>query len=263
MSNLSLSAASDETGAFFRREAGIIMTVAFATFGLGLLMVELLTPAPDASSTVEPGAWMLWLIPAGLLGILGQLTISLLVLTPGSSVREALGGALRRLPVVLAVILLLAAAAGAAVTLFSLLGGLAAVAAGAGIEGASVFVMLMLALFFLWGTSRLFLIWPLIADHVSGPVGAIRQAWGLSRGHGWRFLSVILAFSIVYLVSIGAGRVGFGSLFLILGKLIGSEGIARFLAALAVALIGTLLQAIWAVFVTQLYRRVAVSSNGI
>src|SRR3546814_13865994 len=98
MSNLSLSSVSDDTGAFFRREAGLVMTVAFATFGLGLLLVELMTPDPAAGGQVTPGNWMLWLVPAALLGIVGQLTISLLVLTPGTSGRESMGVGRRRLP---------------------------------------------------------------------------------------------------------------------------------------------------------------------
>ena len=261
MSNISLSAVSDDTGAFFRREAGLILTVAFATFGLGSLMVELLAPAAPASGEVEAGNWMLWLIPAALLGILGQLTISVLVLTPGSSVREAIAGAFRRVPTIFGVTLLLFAAAAIALTLFTLLGGAVAVAAGAGMDAATVLILLLLAGFALWATSRLLLVWPLIADRPVGPIAAIREAWRLSRGHGWRFLSVILGFSILYVVAIGAGRVGFGSLFLLLGRAIDSEGVARFLAAFAVAVIGTLLQAMWAVFVTQLYRR--MPSNGV
>src|SRR3546814_6805261 len=100
MSNLSLSSVSDDTGAFFRREARLVMTVAFATFGLGLLLVELMTPDADAGGQVTPGNWMLWLVPAALLGIVGQLTLSLLVLTPGTSAKEAMGAGLRLLPTV-------------------------------------------------------------------------------------------------------------------------------------------------------------------
>src|SRR3546814_9790977 len=130
MSNLSLSSVSDDTGAFFRREAGLVMTVAFATFGLGLLLVELMTPDPAAGGQVTPGNWMLWLVPAALLGIVGQLTISLLVLTPGTSVREAMGAGLRRLPTVLLVTLVLGLVAGIAIALFTVVGGAIAVVAG-------------------------------------------------------------------------------------------------------------------------------------
>lgn len=262
MSNLSLSGVTDETGAFFRREAGLVMTIAFATFGLGLLLVELMTPDPAATGQVTPGGWMLWLVPAVLLGIVGQLTISLLVLTPGASVREAMGGGLRRIPTVLLVTLVLAVAAGVAIALFTLLGGAVAIAVGIGINGATLLVSLLLGLFLLWATARLLLIWPLIAERAPGPVEAIRGAWRVSKGHAWRFAAAVMAFMLVYLVVVGAARLGFGSIFLIVGGAIGSDALARFLPALAVAAIGAVLQALWAVFITQLYRRVSGDTSG-
>lgn len=262
MSNLSLSSVSDDTGAFFRREAGLVMTVAFATFGLGLLLVELMTPDPAAGAQVTPGNWMLWLVPAALLGIVGQLTISLLVLTPGTSVREAMGAGLRRLPTVLLVTLILGIAAGVAVALFTLLGGVLAAVAGMGIGGATILITILLGGFMLWAASRLLLIWPLIAERAPRPLDSIRGAWRLSRGRAWRFAAALLAFTLVYLVVLGAARLGFGSLFLIVGQAIGSEALARFLPALAVAAIGAGLQAVWAVFVTQLYRRVSEATTG-
>ncbi|HEY9554222.1 hypothetical protein [Allosphingosinicella sp.] len=262
MSNLSLSSVSDDTGAFFRREAGLVMTVAFATFGLGLLLVELMTPDPAAGGQVTPGNWMLWLVPAALLGIVGQLTISLLVLTPGTSVREAMGAGLRRLPTVLLVTLVLGLVAGIAIALFTVVGGAIAVVAGMAIGGATALVSFLLGAFILWGAARLLLIWPLIAERAPGAVDSVRGAWRLSRGHAWRFAAAVLAFMLVYVVVVGAARFGFGSLFVIVGQAIGSEALARFLPALAVAAIGAGLQAVWAVFITQLYRGVSEGTTG-
>src|SRR3546814_17985349 len=122
MSNLSLSSVSDDTGAFFRREAGLVMTVAFATFGLGLLLVELMTPDPAAGGQVTPGNRLLWLVPAALLWIVGHLTISLLVLTPGTTVREALGAGMRPLPTVRLGTLVLGLGAGLRLPLFPVRG---------------------------------------------------------------------------------------------------------------------------------------------
>src|SRR3546814_10855643 len=67
---------------------------------------------------------------------------------------------------------------------------------------------------------------------------------------------------LVYVVVVGAARFGFGSLFVIVGQAIGSEALARFLPALAVAAIGAGLQAVWAVFITQLYRGVSEGTTG-
>src|SRR3546814_20956857 len=107
-----------------------------------------MTPDPAAGGQVTPGNWMLWLVPAALLGIVGQLTISLLVLTPGTSVREAMGAGLRRLPTVLQVPLVLGLLAGTATALFTLVGGAIPVVPGIATGGATALVHFLIAAYF-------------------------------------------------------------------------------------------------------------------
>ena len=64
MPRISLNGASEAATRFFRREAGIVMPVAFATFGLGMLLVTLAAPPPGEDGQLQHGPWMLAMIPA-------------------------------------------------------------------------------------------------------------------------------------------------------------------------------------------------------
>lgn len=262
MPKISLNGASEQATGFFRREAGIVLPVAFATFGLGMLLVTLVTPASPAPEQVEPGAWMLAVIPAALAGVIGQLAISLLVLRPGVSVGEALRGAFGRLPRALVVVLLIMVAAMAGMLVLSLVLGLVAYATGASTISLTTLAVLLVTLAMIWFAARLLLVWPMLADREQGAVPTFRAAWALSKGSSGRLVAALVLFGLVYVVVTGAVQLVFGSIFLLLGRAIGADAAAAFLAAVIVALVASALQALWAVFVTFLYRGVAGSTNG-
>jgi hypothetical protein len=255
MSKVSLGAAAEQTKSFMRREGGLVLPVAFATFGLALILIALVTPEPAAGGKVEPGLWSLAIIPLMFLAMIGQLSISYLVLRPGGSVRDALAGAVARLPTALAVILLLVAAIAAAGLLLILVMGLAAVAMGATPEMAAALGATAAIIVLLFLGARLLMAWPLIADRRSGPVSTLKEAFALSKGRVWKFLALTFAFGLVYVTFTGAAQLGLGSLLLIFGKLLGAEGAAAFLTAVAVALLGAAIQAVWAVLLANIYRQ--------
>lgn len=261
MPKLSLNAASEEATRFFRREAAILLPVAFATFGLGMLLITLVTPATPADGQVEPGAWMLAIIPVGLIAIIGQLAISAMVLRPGASVGEALRSAFARLPQALLIVLLIVAAAMAGALVISLVLGVVAVATGASTLSLTALAVILLLAAMIWFAARLLLIWPLLADSGAGAVAAFRSAWRLSKGSTGRLLAALVAFGLVYVVLTGAVQLVFGSLFLIVGRAVGGEGVAGLLAAVVVAIVASALQALWAVFVTCLYRAAAPTTG--
>lgn len=255
MSSLSLSAAAEQTRSFLRREAGLVLPIAFATFGIALIIVALAAPEASADGRVQPGLWSLALFPMIFLGVVGQLAISYLVLRPGASVRDALGAAMLRLPTALALILLMMAAVAVVALLLGLITGFALLA-GAGVNALSMVLALGLAGFGLWLGARLLLLWPLIADRREGAIASIRQSFALSRGHVWKFIVLMFAFGLVYVVVTGAVQLGLGSVLLILGRLLGAEGAAMFVAAIVTALLGAAIQAVWAVLLSNIYRQI-------
>lgn len=262
MSNLSLSGASDDASAFMRREAQLVMPVALATFGLSLLLLELVTPVQAPAREVELSPWMLWLIPASLLGFIGQLAISSLVLAGGCSVREALGLAMKRLPLVLAVVVIAGLVALLAVVLVAFAAGLVAALAGLGADATTMVMSALVMGLILWVAARLLLFWPVMADRGGRPLAVLKETWQLSKGRVGRFVAVLFAFALLYGILLSAARFAFGAIFLIAGRAVGSEEVGRFLAALAVALIASVVLAFWSIFVAQLYRRSAPATSG-
>jgi len=256
MSRVSLGAAAEQTKSFMRREAGLVLPVAFATFGIALILVALVTPEPAAAGErVKPGLWSLAIIPLMLLAMVGQLAISHLVLRPGASVREAFGAAMARLPTALGMLLLLFAIFAAAGLALILVMGVLAVALGAAAQAAAALAALAVILVLLFVGARLLMAWPLIVDRSAGPVATLQAAFALSKGFFWKFLLLTLAFALVYMILTGAVQLGLGSILLIFGKLVGAEGAAAFLTAIVVALLGAALQAAWAVLLAFVYRQ--------
>lgn len=261
MPRFSLNEASEEAARFFRREAAIILPIAFATFGIGMLLIALMTPEPPANGQVEPGAWMLALIPVGLVAILGQLAISALVLRPGASVGEALRAAFARMPRALLIVLTIIAAAMIGTVAVTLVLGVIAAATGAGALSLTVLAVVLIVTLMIWFAARLLLVWPMMIDRDQGAVATLRAAWRLSKGSTARLLAALITYGLVYVVVTGAIQLGFGAFFLIVGKALGAEGAARFLVAVVVAVAASALQAMWAVFLTCLYRAAAPTSG--
>lgn len=262
MPKLSLNQASEQAGRFFRRETVLVLPVAFATFGLGALLLALVTPAAPANGQPPLGPWLLAFIPVVLAGLIGQFAIALLVLRPGISVGEALRGALAALPRALLVLLLLWVAAVVLLVGAMIVLGLIAIASGVNATSLTVATAILVFVMLLGVAGRMLLIWPMLADREAGAVATVRAAFALGKGGTARLIVALLAFLLVYSVVTGAARFLFGSVLLLIGRLTGGEGPAAFFAALLVALIAAALQALWAVFVTLLYRDADAAATG-
>lgn len=260
MPKLSLGAAAEQTKIFMRREGSLVMPVAFATFGLALILVALVTPEQAPGEEVQPGLWSLAVIPLMFLGIIGQVAISYLVLRPGISVRDALSAALKRLPTAVATILLLLGVMIVIGFLLVIVLGILAALLGAGIEGATLAVASVTMLVMLLIGARLLMVWPMLADRPGGAVATLKEAVALSKGHVWKFVGFTLLFGLVYILLTGAVQFGLGSVLLIFGRLAGAESAALFLTSIIVALLGAIIQAVWAVLITNIYRQLSGAS---
>lgn len=262
MAGISLGAAAEQTRAFMRRESGLVLPLAFATFGLGTILIALVSPAPDPGGQVMPGFWSLALFPMLFLGLIGQLSISYLVLRPGVTVRDSLRSAVGRVPTALAAVLILLVAVGAIGLVLGIASAVLAALVGANATAAASWIVIALMLVLLFVGARLLLAWPLIVDRDLGARGALKQAFALSRGHALKFAGLTLAFALVYAALTGAVQLGLGSILLILGRLTGLESAATFLAAILVALLGAAVQGVWAVLLACVYRQLAVARGG-
>lgn len=253
MTGLSIALLWEKASAFLRRESALLIPVALATFGLGIVLMGLMAPVPSTSQGVKPGAWMLWMVPMALLAILGNLAISALTLKPGTSVREAMERALWRLPAALGVLLLMLAFW----ILLMIVAGVILNLLNAGRISVEALAMQTLAISMfpmLWMSIRLFAIWPLVVDRDLGPIAAIRAGIRMTHGHFIRLMSYLALFILVYMLLTGIGEIVIGSLVKLLGMMLGGKALVTAIGIIAMAVIVSLLAMVWAVIVAQVYR---------
>lgn len=258
MARVSIGRVWDETWAFVRAEAGLLLPVAAATIGAGMLLLMLVMPDP-VGNRLPQGPWMFWLLPFYALSLLGLLATTALALKPGMSVREGLMLALRRLPASAAVVMLLVAislVAGLPVALIGAIEGGTGGAVGPVTAIANLIMFLALA----WLSVRLLTIWPMVIDRLVTPLAAVRESFALTRGHGPRLLGVmVLAFVAAALIGAALLFAG-GATLMIVGKALGGDRLGSLLVAILLAAIVSVAATIWAVFVAFLYRQLSAPS---
>ena len=104
---ISLGSVWETTVGFVRAESALLAPLALLGFGMPVVAMLLAVPMEAAASeTLKPGPWMLWLLPCGLVSMLGSIAVSALVLTPGVSVRESIMVAIRRFPTAIGLLIL-------------------------------------------------------------------------------------------------------------------------------------------------------------
>lgn len=256
MARLSISDVWDDTRAFVAREHALLLPVALASFGAASLILALAVPAPPPGQAMaEPGAWALWLIPALLLVLVGNLAICVLALRGGVSVGEALAIAIRRLPAAAGAMLLLGLLVGAAALATLLFCTLLLGAMGQSWDAIAALSTLPMLAPALWLTARMMPAVPMLVAEPVGAVAALRRAFAMTRGHGLKLVAVTLIYGAFYLLVTSLVQVVGGSLLLLLGRALGAPAAGALAAAVLVAAAGTVLAGGWSAFGAYVYRR--------
>lgn len=254
MARVTMSDVWDETRAFVASEATLLVPLALATLGLASVLFAVARPDAPAGS-VPPGPWLLVLVPVLLLVLFGNLALSLLVLVPRSSVAEACRGALARLwRLVLATLLVTGGLMLLSIPL--VLVSALAIAVGLGALGQAVVAALLMGAAF-WIGVRLLPLVPLIAigDPRAAAAAAVREAFALTRGHAGVLAVMLLLYAIVSVVVLLASQLSLGALLLLIARATGSATLGATLLALLSALVTSIVQGAWTVFVAVLARR--------
>lgn len=260
MKSLSISTAWEETTAFVKREGHLLFPVALLFLALPGAALEIALPggmreirvAGDmkAATPIPPG-----LIPGillvGLLALTGALAIYALALRPGISVAEALGLALRRLPVLVGAMLLIGLGFGGAVIIASVIGSIAAMGAGKS-AGVALMVALLLPVV-LFVSVRLLLLNAVVLNEPAGSIEAIRRGWRLTTGHFARLAGFLAALLLLMLVVQLVSQMLFG----LAGIMLGGSALATLFAGLAVAAVNALVQVYFLVMTCRIYRQLA------
>lgn len=272
MANLSITTAWNETSAIVRREARLLLPIAFLLLALPSVLFQLAVGF-DPQRMPEPGAWMLLVPIIGLASLLGTLAICVLVLRPGVSVGEALSAGLKRLiPTFLATLLLVVIGIILSIP-FVLIFGVGMLATGADPAAspglALLGVLLAMALFiFLW--VRVMMVTPASSVEPIGPVALLRRSWSLTGGHVAKLLGFVVLIFIAFLViSLAVTAVG-GLLIALIAGAPTPGSLSMGLVVLLGAVVNTAFMVYFTAMLARIYAQLAdgqplpsVPSNGI
>jgi len=261
----SIATVWDDTSRFVRREAGLLMPLAFATSGVGSLLWDLAVPVSAVGGRAAAGPWMLILLPVTFLLLIGNLAIAALVLNGGISVREALRAAVARIGNALAVLLLFLGVALGATLLGSMVAMLLGRVTGLSLDQSTSLALALLLPVVLYVGIRLLTLWPVVAAAPTraAPIAAVKAAFRNTQGAFGRLAVATVLYALSYLAILGAIQFGLGSVLLLMGRALGQgAGFATLLSVLS-ALAGAALQAVWGVFAVFLYVRLGGDRQGI
>jgi hypothetical protein len=258
MTMISMNVVWEDTVAFLRREAGLVIPLALATLLVGDVVNSLVNPAvlgapPNALFSLLTFVALLWTV-------IGQLAVIALVLRPGSSVGEALSLAVRRLPTLLGAAFLI----GTAATLLALPALIGFFQSGVNpnvpatytkLPGWVSFYFLVFACVGIWISLRLSTLYSLIVDKQPGVIASLKTAFAMTRGVIARLILAAMVYFITMIVLTTVVRFVLGSAFELLGRAIDSPFVTIALTALAVGTVTAALSTFAAVFLAMLYRR--------
>ena len=262
MANLSISTAWNETAEFLKREAGLILPIAFLLIAVPGALMQILMPEPATPGAIpEAGAWLLIFPVAIIASMIGTIAISTLALRPGTSVGEALQRGMRRfIMLFLASLLLGIVFALIAIPLFLVIAGGAVFAGGldpAAVAGPIVLVMLILFVILLALWVRLMLMTPVAAAEEVGPVAIIQRSWNLTSGRFWKLLGFALLLMIVGIVIVFAITAIIGILIFALAGSPEPGSTSMILMTIVSALLQSVLSAVFVTMIARIYAQLA------
>lgn len=259
---MDLNPAFDDSMAFIRREYRLILPVAVGTMGLAVLLLGLVIPPISADGQLPPGLWLWWLIPVGFMTGIGTLALSALRLFPGLSVGEALRCGLRHI-----IPLLLVLFANLILLIFALsaLGVALMLTLGSGPEAAVIEAMVFGMPLTIYLGARLSLASSaLVARHPQeSSIKAIKRGIAMTKGHSWRIALIMMAGFFVYLFMLFTLTAVFGSMFMLLGKLIGDPAFGETLTRLLITFYVSVFFASFTILLASIYQRLSTRNNGI
>lgn len=268
MAKLSITQAWNETAEFVRREAGLLFPISFLLLALPNALLEALTPAPPmAGQAPEAGLWLLLFPVLIVASLVGNIAISYLALTPGTSVGEALRRGTSRMPALLGAAVLIGI--GFAI-LFIVLAIVAMMAVPGAIQAAEsggtptpamvtailivIVAMLPVALYF---GARLLLMTPIAAAEADGPIAMIGRSWRLTAGFVWKLVGFLVLVGLAVGIFTGAIRAVVGILFALVAGPLQPGSTSTWLVIVVMSLVNMVVAAYLSSLVARIYAQLA------
>ena len=253
----------DDSIAFLRRYAGLLVPLALATLFAADVVASLFA-APRAPGTISTGDFMT--IVAKIWEIVGQLAITALVLTPGISVAESitLGG--RRLGKVFLIGLLIFALAIVVcvpVVIWGYSNNIDMVAVlrdPRSMPTPLALYILAIAAGTIWLTARLLLINAIIVDRNPPFRAILGDAFALTRGIAAQLILALIIYAVIAAIVGQVVRFVGGSIFALIAGITQSPFLGAVLLAITSGVVSAALGLFATIFIAMVYkRRVAVS----
>lgn len=247
MAKLSISKAWDETREVLRRDGKLVAAVALALIVLPGTVQAVVSPPAIPGEVPAPGAWLLVAFIAIIVGVVGQLAVIRLALGPPTSVGEAIGHGLRRMPIYMAAMLLWLLPLILAMLL------LAGQVRGPDPSAAASLTFLVLIGLVFYGAVRMIVASAVASAEDVGPIRILQRSWTLTRGSWWRLFGFILLFFIaVLLLMIAVGAV----IGILVGIIFGTPepmSVGALIVALVTQLAVAALTVVFLVMVARIY----------
>jgi hypothetical protein len=258
---LSISKAWEETRAIVARDGRLFVSVALALIALPETISGLI--APDGIMNLQQTqAWVaIVVVVLGIVVLGGQLALIRLALGPSTSVGDALGHGLKRLPAYVLAALLV----GVALFLAAIPFAIALVASGVSTEAktlpATPVVLIGGLLYFallIFVFVRMIMATPVASAESAGPIAIIRRSWELTSGYWWPLFGFLLLFFVGAIVLQLAVASAIGLVVLLaLG-----QADAFSASALIIALVEAIVAAAVAVLLMTMLARIYVQLSG-
>ncbi|HEX8257583.1 MAG TPA: YciC family protein [Allosphingosinicella sp.] len=241
----SMSAVWDDTRQMLAANASLVAAVAGVFLFLPTLAFGYFVPEPTGGRdgpTLEMlmqhmrANWPLLLL-VNLIGLIGNLALFILTLDRDD---PTVGGAIKAAALLLPVYFL---------TSF--------------LSGLVIFVGLVLFIVpGLYLMARLAVAGPaIVAERLRNPVDALRRSVAVTKGNGWAILALLLVLILAYFVLSLAGVYVLGSIFLLIGRAAGAEGLGEMLLLIFSTALGAAFYTVLMVLLASLYRRLAEASG--
>lgn len=247
----------DETRRFVLREQGLLLPIGFSTFGAAALIVSLVAPQRTAPTQMSFDSWMLWLIPAMLLAVVGNLALSTLALRSRASVEEGFVAAFRLLPRAIGLMLIVGLMFLVLALVAGTVAGIMALLTGLGPQATTMIATLGLVPVAFWLSARLMLLWPTLADRNGGALDSLRCALQATRGQAALLVGLMLVNLLLFTVLAAVLELAGGSVLLLVTRLVGAPAIGPLLVSMLIAAFNAVYATIWTVFAARLYIRIA------
>jgi hypothetical protein len=260
---LSIGKAWEETSAFLGKEARLVAPVALATFAFPAVLSGWAFPGGATGAM----GWVMLL--ALIVALIGQMTIVLLANGWRGSIGEAMGRAVRRLPVLIGALLIVFLP----LILIAIIA-MTAVLSSAGITDPTTltpqtlarvpnigWIALLLTLFFIVAGVRLFPVAAIAANEPVGPIALLRRSWRLTSGSFWRLLALVLLLGVLTMVVSQAVTAVTGS---VAALAVGEPrpfNLSALLIALATGLVGAIISTVSATMVGRVYAQLSVAPS--